>query len=147
MCNADFRGSISVRGALDWTCPRASGPVILQKQIATRAKVPDKQYERKPQQAQYEASLTRKTRRNRTHFYLAELTADRNFGKVPPQRLRPHGRKAAKNSFSHTAKPMPKRSASRISIENPESRDESWGDGSFAVRRFQQISIDFHKTI
>ena len=55
---------------------------ILQEQIATRAKGPDKQYEQKPQQAQHGASLTRKDRRNRLHFYLTDCAADHNFGEA-----------------------------------------------------------------
>jgi hypothetical protein len=55
---------------------------ILQEQIATRTKGPDKQYEQKPQQAEHGASLTRKTKRNRVHSYLVDLTADRNFGEA-----------------------------------------------------------------
>ena len=73
--------------------------MILQKQIATRAKAPDKQYEQKPQQAQYEASLTRKTRRNRTHFYLAELTADRNFGEAPTPEIKAAWKEGRKELF------------------------------------------------
>ena len=51
---------------------------ILQEQIVTRAKGPDKQYEQKPQQAQHGASLTRKDRRNRLHSYLTDCAADHN---------------------------------------------------------------------
>jgi hypothetical protein len=53
---------------------------ILQEQIATRAKGPDKQYEQKPQQAQHGTSLTRKETRNGLHFYLTDCAADHNFG-------------------------------------------------------------------
>jgi hypothetical protein len=35
-----------------------------------------------PQQPQHEASLTRKNRRNRLHFYLIDCAADRNFGEA-----------------------------------------------------------------
>ena len=55
---------------------------ILQKQIATRAKGPDKQYEQKPQQAQHGTSLTRKETRNWLHFYLTDCAADHNFGEA-----------------------------------------------------------------
>ena len=55
---------------------------ILQEQIATRAKGPDKQYEQKPQHEQHGASLTRKDRRNRLRFYLADCAADHYFGEA-----------------------------------------------------------------
>jgi hypothetical protein len=61
---------------------------ILQEQIATTAKGPDKQYEQKPQQAQHGASLTRKTRRSWIHFYLTDYAADRHFGKAQEADLR-----------------------------------------------------------
>src|ERR1035441_7413325 len=55
---------------------------VLQEQIATRAKGPDQRYEQKPQQAQHGASLTRKDRRDRLHFYLTDSAADRNCGEA-----------------------------------------------------------------
>jgi hypothetical protein len=42
----------------------------------------ESQYEQEPQQAQHEASLTRKTKRNWIHFYLTDLAADHNFGEA-----------------------------------------------------------------
>jgi hypothetical protein len=62
---------------------------ILQKQIATRAKGPDKQYEQKPQQAQHGTSLTRKETRNWLHFYLTDCAADHNFGEAQVRILLP----------------------------------------------------------
>jgi hypothetical protein len=53
---------------------------ILQEQIATTAKGPDKQYEEKLQQAPHGTSLTRKETRNWLHFYLTDCAADHNFG-------------------------------------------------------------------
>src|ERR1035438_97502 len=53
---------------------------ILQEQIATRAKRPDKQYEQKPQQVQNATSLTRKETRNWLHIYMTDCAADHCFG-------------------------------------------------------------------
>jgi hypothetical protein len=55
---------------------------VLQEQIAAGTEGSGSQYEQEPQQAQHEASLTRKGRRNRLLFYLTDYAADRNFGEA-----------------------------------------------------------------
>ena len=55
---------------------------ILQEQIAARIEGAAKQYERRPQQAKHEDSLTRKGGRNRLHVHPTDYAADPNFGEA-----------------------------------------------------------------
>jgi hypothetical protein len=55
---------------------------IFEKQIAARMDGSDSQYKQEPQQAEHEASLTRKETRNWLHFYLTDCAADHNFGEA-----------------------------------------------------------------
>jgi hypothetical protein len=55
---------------------------ILQEQIAANMKRSVSQNKKEPQQAEHEASLTRKSRRNRMHSYLPDLSVDRYFGQA-----------------------------------------------------------------
>jgi hypothetical protein len=64
---------------------------ILQKQIAAGTEGSSSQYEHEPQQAQHEASLTRKETRNWLNFYLADCAADHNFGDAQGYAVLPFG--------------------------------------------------------
>ena len=51
---------------------------IFEEQIAARMDGSESQNKQEPQQAEHEASLTRKIRRNGIHFHLSDSAADRN---------------------------------------------------------------------
>ena len=82
-----IRGAKRGRGRLSFKTARCCRKArFLQEQIATRAKGPDKHYEQKPQ-THHGASLTRKDRRNRLHFDLADCAADHYFGEAQARRF------------------------------------------------------------
>src|ERR1017187_678589 len=59
-------------------------PLSLVEISGGRSSESDSQYKQEPQQAEHEASLTRKNRRNRIHSYPSDSTADHNFGEAQP---------------------------------------------------------------